>query len=46
MSKTKNIDELDFCYNVCTYNNRYDSWCHYYDNDADFINECEYYKKG
>ena len=39
------IVEKDFCYNQCTYRNRYDGWCHYHDEDADQIDDCEYCKK-
>ena len=40
----KNIDEVYFCFNTCRYRNYYDGWCHYYDKDADEIDECEYYE--
>ena len=42
MSKKESIEESVFCYQKCTYNNRYDGWCHYHGTDADFVDECEY----
>ena len=41
----RDIEEFDFCYNTCTYHNRYDGWCHYYNKDVSEIDECNYCKK-
>ena len=41
----RSIYELIFCHNVCTYNNRYENWCHYNNCDISEVEECEYYRK-